>query len=714
MGDPDPAFSFSRMLQVLLEKKYPDKKIEIYNTAVTAINSHVLIPIAEDCLKLEPDLFIVYAGNNEVIGPFGLSAALSPFLSNVSLIKAKIWLGQFRIGQLLSNIKGGDELDQREWRGMEMFMKNQVRYDNPELEIIYNNFQANLSEICDKAHRAGVKVILSTIITNLKDCAPFLSLHKKDLSNQILQEWETKFKEGIQFEVFGQYEQAIELYLQCAKLDDEYAELNFRLATCFNKVGRTAKAIETYTRAQDFDALRFRADSRINEIIKRVVFSRSEKGVLLADAKGFALEQTEEKVTGLDLLYEHVHLNPKGNFVLANCISQQVENSLGLPHSMEVVDLKACKSRLAYTPFDERRIDEINVSRLSAPPFTAQFSNNKEIRALKEKISGSFTEIDTHVQSHTKTTYEQAIKDNPADWFLRLNYLRFLNRFKYDVEALSEAEVLYSLLPHEYLSSINLGVTRKALLDYREAEVFFLRAIEINPYFSEAYMHMIALLEDQRDYFKLVPYFDRSGVSSEAIAKIYNRAGIHFINENSPDSAIMYFHKAIDINANFPEAHQNLRLAIKLKNQALTTPSPSRYMDDYNKANDLFRQGNFRDALYYYQKALKVTPSFAQARNNMGICLIQLNQLVDARQNFEEAINNDPDFYDAYLNLGAVLYEQGQYNQVIKVLEKGLKIKYDADVYHLLASSYLQLGDKLSSAKFLDYEQKVKKGLPLD
>ena len=44
---------------------------EVVNTAVTAINSHVVREIASDLEEIESDLWIVYMGNNEVYGPFG-------------------------------------------------------------------------------------------------------------------------------------------------------------------------------------------------------------------------------------------------------------------------------------------------------------------------------------------------------------------------------------------------------------------------------------------------------------------------------------------------------------------------------------------------------------------------------------------------------------------------------------------------------------------
>src|SRR5262245_8958966 len=54
-GHPEPAYSFSRILAVLLEEKYPTVRFEIINTGMTAINSHTIRLIAKDCAKQEGD-----------------------------------------------------------------------------------------------------------------------------------------------------------------------------------------------------------------------------------------------------------------------------------------------------------------------------------------------------------------------------------------------------------------------------------------------------------------------------------------------------------------------------------------------------------------------------------------------------------------------------------------------------------------------------------
>jgi hypothetical protein len=71
MGDPEPSYGFARQLGQILQARHPDQTIEIVNAAMTAINSHVIREIARDCGPREGDFWLVFAGNNEVIGSYG-------------------------------------------------------------------------------------------------------------------------------------------------------------------------------------------------------------------------------------------------------------------------------------------------------------------------------------------------------------------------------------------------------------------------------------------------------------------------------------------------------------------------------------------------------------------------------------------------------------------------------------------------------------------
>lgn len=62
MGAPEPAFGFSRYLEVMLGERYPSMKFEVANTGGVAINSQVVLPIAKGLAKCRSDVFIVYSG----------------------------------------------------------------------------------------------------------------------------------------------------------------------------------------------------------------------------------------------------------------------------------------------------------------------------------------------------------------------------------------------------------------------------------------------------------------------------------------------------------------------------------------------------------------------------------------------------------------------------------------------------------------------------
>src|SRR5208337_3540027 len=164
MGDPDPAYGFSRYLEVMLRQRFPEMNFEVVNTGSVAINSHVLLPIAKGLANERPDLFIIYSGNNEVVGPYGPGTALTSSGMSLPVIRTSIFVRSTRIGQLLTKIG----TQKREWGGMEMFLDKQIRETSPFMKYAYENFEANLRDTVAVARSSGARVIVSTVATNLK------------------------------------------------------------------------------------------------------------------------------------------------------------------------------------------------------------------------------------------------------------------------------------------------------------------------------------------------------------------------------------------------------------------------------------------------------------------------------------------------------------------------------------------------------------------
>ena len=113
---------------------------------MTAINSHAIREIARDSQSRSGDIWLIYAGNNEVVGPFGAGTVFTKPGMSLASIRAKLALDKLRTGQLLSSM-GRSQNRQSEWLGMEMFEGQRLEHSDPRLRTVYDHFEANLSDI---------------------------------------------------------------------------------------------------------------------------------------------------------------------------------------------------------------------------------------------------------------------------------------------------------------------------------------------------------------------------------------------------------------------------------------------------------------------------------------------------------------------------------------------------------------------------------------
>ncbi|MGH9312450.1 MAG: tetratricopeptide repeat protein, partial [Vicinamibacterales bacterium] len=355
MGIPEPAFGFSRVLEVLLEQRDPRVDIEMINTAMTAINSHVVREIARECAGYEPDAFLVYMGNNEVVGPFGPGTVFTRGAPPLPLVRARVMAERTRIGQLAERAAGWvapRPAQATQWRGMEMLTEEQIAADDPRLERTYGSFRRNLEAILDAAESAGVPAIVATVATNLRDSPPFASLHGRDGNDA-----------GLQYQ------------LGVAALD----------------AGPPDEASRLLGRARDLDLLRFRADGRINAVVREVAGSRSARGVTLVDAERIFAD-AGGGAPGDDLFWEHVHLNEAGNHLLARAFDEAVAPLMPTPHDRRTaapahrLSRAQVAERLALTDWDRHRMAAAILQMMRRPPFTRQPGHDARIERRRREV----------------------------------------------------------------------------------------------------------------------------------------------------------------------------------------------------------------------------------------------------------------------------------------------------------------------------------------
>jgi tetratricopeptide (TPR) repeat protein len=124
--------------------------------------------------------------------------------------------------------------------------------------------------------------------------------------------------------------------------------------------------------------------------------------------------------------------------------------------------------------------------------------------------------------------------------------------------------------------------------------------------------------------------------------------------------------------------------------------NPTSWMADDNLGTIYRGQGDFGQAIDYYEKAIRLNPDFAQAHYNLGIVLFKTGQTSDAMNEFQGAIRLDPLDALAFYNYAAALEQSGQTDEAIKLYEEAIRLNPD------YTSARINLGIILSQQGRLD------------
>lgn len=470
-GTPDAAYGLTRVLERQLRLSFPTQRWEVVNAAMPGINSHIIRVIARECAQQQPDLFVIYAGNNEVVGLHAPEPGRRGLTGHRWLLRLTQAARASRLGQWLTTLTGRWQPNQPDEAGqdMEFFRRHRLAADDPGRLAVYENFQANLAEILDRALDSGARVVLSTVAVNQRDCPPLGSLHRRDLSEADRGQWETLYARGAQAEAQRDYAAAIEAFTAAAALDDHYAELHFRLARCLEAVGQAARAREHYGLARDHDALPFRADHRVNEIIRELAARYRDRGLIFVDNERELARQAagEWQVPGEELFYEHVHFRFAGNYLLASNLFPRVVAALGdrlgvtNAAAVKVPSLAACAEALAFTPVKEAEMTGQMLDLQAHPPFTDQWQHAERMARLRAAYEERFGHLGPHEWQQAVTACERALAVYPDDWALHYQLGRLQFKRGNFAQAARAMRAAKQHMPYD--AELRLGIARSLM-----------------------------------------------------------------------------------------------------------------------------------------------------------------------------------------------------------------------------------------------------------
>ncbi|MBQ1782749.1 MAG: SGNH/GDSL hydrolase family protein [Gammaproteobacteria bacterium] len=435
------------MLQSQLELAYPDKRIEVITTAMSAVNSYTMLDFADEIAAIEPDAVLIYAGHNEYVGVFGAASALTPVKSEgANLLYLK--LRELRLFQLMQHLYAVSVIDaepdiDNKNRGTLMAkaaLSQRIAMDSESYQRGIDQFTANIGMLLETYKEQGIPVWIGTVVSNLRHQPPFESAEIEQVDAELQQRWQ---------QTWATYQQALSTQDAAAALAtlrplgadfDGSATLWYAIGQQADSLGDLALAKEAYIKAKDRDLLRFRAPEAINQAIRSLA---SNHRATLVDVEAAFVGQAPGGIIGDELILEHLHPNADGYFLLADSYYQALRQSpllTGMPSTNP--DFDSRKALMPITVVDQLIArHKINVLKADYP-FRAQ------------RVAVEYPTPRMPLQQIAKDRYEDKL-----NWLQAMNaMLAYYQQANQLQNGLVVAHMVAQAMPHNEGANLSAGM----------------------------------------------------------------------------------------------------------------------------------------------------------------------------------------------------------------------------------------------------------------
>ncbi|MDZ7290554.1 MAG: tetratricopeptide repeat protein [candidate division KSB1 bacterium] len=494
---------FHRLLHDRLATLFPDKTIEVINVGMSAVNSFTVLDFVQELVRYQPDLFLLYMGHNEFYGAFGVGS--TQYLGrNRHIVKFYLWLQNFKTFQLLQNTIAAVKRLSKEPSNpvtdqtlMELMVRDKyIAFESEEYQRAAASFRENLTEIIRTAKHHKIGILVSTLVSNLKDHPPFHSLFSSSTTPEAKKHWENVFQKGVELEGRKAFAEALAVYQQVRQIDDSPSKLYFHIGNCHEALGQYSEALVAFQKARDLDALRFRASGEFNEIIRQIC--RAENVPVVEMEKAFA-EYSPHGIVGCELINEHLHPNFEGYFLMAKtfCAAMADNNFISpkgnWPWQRDKTD-EEYKILSGVTELD-LDIGAYKIERLTRHwPF--QSPVKMTITAPDEPTARRIRRI-TEDYSQGKISWNEAHYQLADYHQLQKQYAR----------AEREYRAVLKVMPDHYYPYFKMGDLYLAQEKFAEAEEWFAKATQLNRQSPQAFAKLATVQFFLKSYEKTIANF---------------------------------------------------------------------------------------------------------------------------------------------------------------------------------------------------------------
>lgn len=310
--------SFPAYLQIALTKANPTRSWEVVNCGGVSYASYRLVPVMQECLAYQPDLFIFCEGHNEFLEDVSYApiknapAAVSTLFGQLNRLRT---FRLMRSAVLRFTHQGSTERSNPQGDARPVLTTDVdtlldhdggfavYHRDDEHAAAVASHFRANLQRMVELCEQHTVPLMMILPPSNLSDCPPFKSEFSDSTTVSVRSQIADQLKQARQMAA-SRPREALTVVEQITSLDPRYALAWYELGHLQLAVRDDMAAERSFRRARDEDVCPLRMTTPLETVMQEVV---QQNSLPFLNAHQLLAAKTSTGIIGDNALVDHVH-----------------------------------------------------------------------------------------------------------------------------------------------------------------------------------------------------------------------------------------------------------------------------------------------------------------------------------------------------------------------------------------------------------------------
>ena len=575
------ALSFCGWLRAYLQAADPSREWEVINAGGISYASYRVARVMNELENYQPDLFIVYSGQNEFLEHRSYGALqelpvwainLDATLSGTRIYTAmKLAIDSIRPGTSAMSLNRDElEVEVDDILDHTMGPESYHRDETLKQQIIMH-YRLNLRRMARIADNIDASIVFVKPAINIRDLTPFKSQHRNDLEMDALMQWQSLYSDARGLHQAGRFDEAMVTYRQALAIDDRHAELHFRIGQVLFEQHNFDDAEAAFRRAVEEDVAPLRILATMQQVIDEV--AAAEDAPLIdfpAIIRQAYMDEYGHTVFGSEYFTDHVHSNAEGYRKLGMALFEHmVEQGVAVPDdSWDAARAEAVRTEvLATIDAEDEGVTLLNLGAVFE--WAGKFEEARVLLLRALEILGPAEDIYMRLAS---SSYAVGKLDDAFSYLkeiqtwspelpglnTKLGMIR-LEQGKTD-QAITYCKAELSLNPDNHLPHVCIA---KALLiqgKVDEAQAHFNRALQVDPQSSVVQLSYAQYLTEQQRYDEALVHGREALRINPVDYKAHNVIASILISQGDLEQARHHISDALRLEPGYDAARENLRL----------------------------------------------------------------------------------------------------------------------------------------------------------